>query len=322
MTSREIVKRAIHFQNPPRIPYNFDSNRTPEDGVTYGEDMMWVSAQMRPIVNGENEWGVVYETMDDSFGEPKKFPLEGKEDLEGYIFPDFSEDWRYDVMRKQIEENQREKYILGMLPNGIFQHMLDLFGFMDFMMNIGCNIELIEELADRLCDSAVTAAKKMAECGVDGIITIDDLALQDRMMISMAAFVEVFKPRFQRLYDVCHSLGLDTFIHCCGYTIDMIEHLIDAGCDVVNLDQQDNMGIWNLSKRYKGRICFYCPLDIQRTLDLDQQGIDERVVEMIAAFADKSGGFIAKTYPQPRAINMSDDYLKMMTEAFKRHGVV
>lgn len=86
MTSREIVKRAIHFQNPPRIPYNFDSNRTPEDGVTYGEDMMWVSAQMRPIVNGENEWGVVYETMDDSFGEPKKFPLEGKEDLEGYIF--------------------------------------------------------------------------------------------------------------------------------------------------------------------------------------------------------------------------------------------
>ncbi len=38
MTSREIVKRAVRFQDPPRIPYNFDSNRT-ENGITYGEDM-------------------------------------------------------------------------------------------------------------------------------------------------------------------------------------------------------------------------------------------------------------------------------------------
>lgn len=55
---------------------------------------------------------------------------------------------------------------------------------------------------------------------------------------------------------------------------------------------------------------------------LERQGIDERVMEMIAAFASKSGGFIAKTYPQPRAINMSDNYLKMMTDAFKRYQVV
>lgn len=322
MTSREIVKRAIHFQYPPRIPYNFDSNRTPVDGITYGEDMMWVFAQMRAAADGENEWGVIYEAIGDSFGEPKKFPLEGKEDLEGYNFPDFSEDWRYDEMRAQIEENHGEKYVLGMLPNGIFQHMIDLFGFMDFMMNIGCNIELVEELADRLCDSAIAAAGKMAECGVDGIITIDDLALQDRMMIKMETFVRVFKPRFERLYKVCHDLGMDTFIHCCGYTLDMIEHLIEAGADVVNLDQQDNMGIWNLSARYKGRICFFCPLDIQRTLDMDKKEIEDRVREMIEAFADKSGGFIAKTYPQPRAIHMSDAYLKMVTDAFKKYQVL
>ena len=42
MTSRELVKAAIHFKTPERIPYNFDSNRTPQDGKYYGEDMMWV----------------------------------------------------------------------------------------------------------------------------------------------------------------------------------------------------------------------------------------------------------------------------------------
>lgn len=320
MKSREIVKRAIHFQNPPRIPYNFDSNRTPEDGISYGEDMMWVFAEMKPMENGINEWGVGYETLDDSFGEPKVFPLEEKEDLEGYVFPDFSEEWRYEKMRKQIRENNGEKYVLGMLPNGIFQHMIDLFGFMDFMLNLGANLELVEELADRLCDCAITAARKMAECGVDGIITIDDLALQDSMMMKMETFIQVFKPRFQKLYDVCHELNVDTFIHSCGYTIDLLEHLIEAGVQVVNLDQQDNMGIWNLSERYKDRVCFYCPLDIQRTLQMNQEEIEDRVKEMIRAFASEKGGFIAKTYPQPRAINISDTYMQTMTDAFKKYG--
>ena len=56
--------------------------------------MIWVFATRRPKVNGVDEWGVVYESIGESFGEPKVFPLEGKETLDGYTFPDFSEDWR------------------------------------------------------------------------------------------------------------------------------------------------------------------------------------------------------------------------------------
>lgn len=319
MKSREIVKRAIHFQDPPRIPYNFDSNRTPVDGISYGEDMLWVFATPKETGSEEDEWGVVYQAMGESFGEPKVFPLEGAESLDGYTFPDFSEDWRYNEMRRQIEENKGEKYVLGMLPTGLFQRMIDLFGFVDFMTNVAAEPELIQETCSKLCDIAIASARKMSECGVDGIITIDDTALQYSLMISMDAFREIFVPEFRRLYSECHKLGLDCFIHSCGYTLDIIEELIKAGCDVVNLDQQDNMGIDKLSERYRGRICFYCPLDIQRTLDMDQKGIEERVKQMIQAFATPHGGFIAKTYPQPRAVGMSDAYLKMMTDAFKRY---
>ncbi|MFQ9797933.1 MAG: hypothetical protein ACLR23_02390 [Clostridia bacterium] len=83
--------------------------------------MIWVSATRRPKVNRVDEWGVVYESIGESFGEPKVFPLEGKETLDGYTFPDFSEDWRYEAMRKTIAENVEEKYVLGMLPNGLFR---------------------------------------------------------------------------------------------------------------------------------------------------------------------------------------------------------
>ena len=38
-----------------------------------------------------------------------------------------AEDWRYEEMRKIIRENNGDKYVLGMLPVGLFQHMIDLF---------------------------------------------------------------------------------------------------------------------------------------------------------------------------------------------------
>lgn len=320
MTSRECVKKAIHFGAPERIPVNFDSNRTPIDGQQYGEDMLWVFATQRPLTaDGKNEWGVVYEAAGESFGEPKVFPLSDAETLDGYAFPDFTEDWRYEKMRAQIAENNRaeNRYVLGMLPHGIFQHMIDLFSFEGFMINAGCNLALVKETAERLCDSAIACAEKMRACGVDGIITIDDTALQDRLMLSMETFNSVFLPSFARLYDRCHALGLDTFLHSCGYTLDILERLIPAGCDVVNLDQQDNMGLAELSRRFQGRVCFYCPIDIQRTLSFSNAEIVARVDQTVRALGMPQGGFIAKTYPQPRAVGMTDVYLKTMTDAFK-----
>ena len=321
--TRELVKRAIKFQNPPRVPYNFDSNRTPDNGEKYGEDMLWVFLSGKDsIVTADgkiDEWGCLWETMSASFGEPKVFPLEGKEDLSSFKIPDFTEPWRYVKLKKEIEDNKREKYVLAMLPHGLFQHMLHLFGFMDFMLNMGCNQELIEELCSKLCDSAIKVVDIMADCGVDGIITIDDTALQDRPMISMNSFNQIFKPYFKKLYNACRLRGLDTFMHSCGYTIDIIEELIEVGLDVINLDQQDNMGISKLSQRYKGRICFYCPLDIQTTLLMKEDEIAHRVKEMVEAFATEKGGFIAKTYPQPTAIEASDEYMHIMCEEFKKY---
>ena len=66
----------------------------------------------------------------------------------------------------------------------------------------------------------------MAALGVDGIITIDDTALQDRLMISIEKFREIFIPRFKKMYQHIHDYGMDTFIHSCGYTLDLIEEFI------------------------------------------------------------------------------------------------
>lgn len=324
MTSRELVKAAIHFKTPERIPYNFDSNRTPQDGKYYGEDMMWVFVESKPPIDGKNEWGVIYKSVDESFGEPKYFPLKecgNSDDLKAYKFPKFNQDWRYKRMEDQIRNNVKEKYVLGMLPCGLFQHLIDLFGFEDFLVNTAVNQEIIEKAVDQLLEINLEVIDKMAALGVDGIITIDDTALQDRLMISIEKFREIFIPRFKKMYQHTHDYGMDTFIHSCGYTLDLIEEFIQAGCDVINLDQQDNMGIEEISRRYKGRICFFCPLDIQRTLSLNREELFQKAEQMIRLFSTQNGGFIAKAYPQPRSIGITDKYLKDTADAFKYLGV-
>ena len=77
------------------------------------------------------------------------------------------------------------------------------------------------------------------------------------------------------------------------------------------------MGLEELSRRYLGRVCFYCPMDIQRTLQFDREEIFARAEKMVRLLSTAEGGFIAKTYPQPRAIGMSDEYLQNVTDAFK-----
>ena len=91
--------------------------------------------------------------------------------------------------------------------------------------------------------------------------------------------------------------------------------------DVLQIDQQDNMGIDELSKRYKGRICFFCPVDIQTTLPSGTFAqIEAAVRHQIEAFSTNAGGFMAKTYPQPDSIQIPEANTKFMCECFKKYG--
>ena len=118
-----------------------------------------------------------------------------------------------------------------------------------------------------------------------------------------------------------HRRGMHFISHTCGGILDIIEDFIEIGVDVVQIDQQDNMGIDELARRYAGRICFFCPVDIQTTLPVGTwPQIEAKAKHLMKAFGSRGGGFMAKTYPQPEAINIPEANTKFMCEVFKRYG--
>jgi uroporphyrinogen-III decarboxylase len=109
------------------------------------------------------------------------------------------------------------------------------------------------------------------------------------------------------------------WLHSCGHVNDVVGEWIDCGLDVVNLQQPRNLGIEEMGRRYRGRICFQSLCDIQATLPF---GTDEEVRAEAALLLDHwatpEGGFILSDYGDGEAIGVPIGKKRVMLEAFAR----
>ena len=109
--------------------------------------------------------------------------------------------------------------------------------------------------------------------------------------------------------------------HCCGQVREYMEMFVEAGCDVLQLDQPTLMGIEWLGERYGGRICFWNCIDIQTTIgsgDLD--AIDDEAHRQVWHLGRHGGGFMVKAYQQPASVGMTADQAQRQFDAFRRYA--
>ncbi|MFW6162702.1 MAG: uroporphyrinogen decarboxylase family protein [Planctomycetota bacterium] len=319
MTSRELVERAVRFRGPERVP-----RELPEP---WGSDFVHVGAgpdpNWSPSAEGEDEWGCVWKKLgegDHTMGQVKGHPLADYARLDDFPFPDYDVPARYEKARERIRE-AGDKFILAGAPV-TFIHRLDyLRGNANAMTDPYLHPEELGRLLDVMADAAIQAIEHFAQLGVHGIISCDDWGLQDRLFIHPDTFRTFFKPRYARVYAAARKHGMLTFLHSCGYIVEILEDLIEAGLDVIQMDQQENMGTATLGERFGGRLAFWCPVDIQQTMirgSLDDiRAYARRLIETLGRF---DGGFIAKWYPSPQAVGHTPERIAAMAEAFVEHG--
>ena len=296
MTAREVVRRAITFQSPDRLPRNFPA--------AYGDDFAGVgmtpSPDMRPSkVSGVDEWGGVWENIGvSSLGEVKEFPLKSWDDFATLKVPDVTEERRWSQI-PGARERAGDKF---MLAGGVslYERPHFLRGLENLWVDIIAERENLEKLLDLLADMNVAAIARYRVAQPDGYMFCDDWGVQDKLMISPRHWREIWKPRYRRVFAAAHEAGMLTLLHSCGHIVDIIDDLIEIGLDVIQLDQQENMGLDLLSQRFAGRIAFWCPVDIQATMCQGSLDDIRRYCWTLAEkFASRKGGFIPKWYGDP-----------------------
>jgi uroporphyrinogen-III decarboxylase len=179
----------------------------------------------------------------------------------------------------------------------------------------------MRHLLNRLADIAIDAIDNFARIGAHGFCSADDWGLQDRPMVRPEVFEEFWAPVYHRVYSHAHELGMLNFLHSCGHIADLLPHFIDAELDVIQMDQQQNMGVEHLASRFGGKLTFWCPVDIQNTMvqgSLDDIRAYARL--LMDSFGSFDGGFIAQWYASPAAVGHPEDKIKAMCDEFVEYG--
>jgi len=300
LKSKERVKRAIKFQGPDRIPlrYAFDPERSDIVGVGYAPAKYW-SGEME----GEDEWGCVWDKLGgravSSFGQVKIHPIKTLEDYKIYEFPDPCAPGRFDHLQEEIEK-YRDKYIAASMGFHDFNRLMFLRGMENLFEDLIFNKDVVIEFLKKLVDWQIEIIKQYLKFDIDGIWFGDDWGTQKSLMIAPSLWREIFKPEYKRQFDLIHSYRKDVIFHSCGYVWDIIDDLIEIGVNAFNFNQplifskNGESGIDRLSREFGGKVCFICPLDMQRTLI--EGTYDEMLNEakhLIKALGKFNGGFIA-----------------------------
>lgn len=313
MNSRELVIRTVRFQSPQRLPFDL-----PEP---YGSDFYWTGLNPSPDdrpsgISGYDEWGAYWQNFGFShLGEVKDYPLKDWKDFDKLHIPDIHDPKRWTCI-EGMREKAGEKFILA---NGlsIYERVHFIRGLHNTWTDIYDNPEKLGELIDILVDMNIAAIERYALAGADGYIFCDDWGLQNRLMISPAKWREIWKPRYSRIFTAAHNHGLLTFLHSCGYIVDILDDLIEIGLDAVHMDQQENMGVDLLGERFGGRLTFFAPVDIQKTMvygSMDE--IRAYARRMAVVLGRPEGGFIPRWYSDPKGAGHTAEALKAMCEEF------
>ena len=103
----------------------------------------------------------------------------------------------------------------------------------------------------------------------------------------------------------------------------MVGGLIDAGIDLLQFDQPDLHGIDTLAGyQDRARITFWCPVDIQTTLQTrDEDTIRRKTREMLRKLWKGRGGFVAGHYGDDASIGLDPKWQACACDEFLREGI-
>ena len=269
-----------------------------------------------------DEWGNIWGRIDStSKGEVVKGVLEDVEDYDTYEFPDFSNPRDYQTVVECKAQNP-DKWIIGSIPGFTFNIARKLFRLENYFIKLMLDTEKIHKLHDRIDELLIDMIRNYAIAGVDSIMFPEDWGTQTQTLINPKLWYEEFFPRFQRLCGIAHEFGIKVFMHSCGAIGAIIPGLIDAGVDLLQFDQPTLHGIDNLaSYQEKAKITFWCPVDIQKTLQTrDEQKIRVEAKELLDKLWKGRGGFIAGYYSDNASIGLDPVWQQYACDEFIKKG--
>jgi uroporphyrinogen decarboxylase len=338
VTHRERVLRAINFQNPDKIPLAVgvdlpelfrygqrfldlcqkypndfsapDSLKIPErDEAHYRPD----GTYYREYTDG---WGSEWVSLEQGFsGEVVRPVLDDWSKLKTLKSPPVPDSSPADRKRlREAMKKQKETYVGLMYGGCLFQTMMDVRGMENCLMDIASDCEEIYILADLQLQRMLTTIEIALEAGVDVVRFADDWGTQTGLFINPASWRKIFKPRYQKMFDLVRQGGAIPWMHSCGMTMEIIPDWIEMGLKVLE-PQLGCMNMRELQRLTAGKLCIDGSLDFQKILPFGTpEQVRGYISEVTSIFGSPQGGFIYQLYLCDSSVENAEAALRTIYE--------
>lgn len=317
-TPYEVVRRAIEFDHPDRLPMRFASlGRSDTHGVGWNQ----IGTGDHRYRETVDEWGCTWRRTEmANMGQVKGHPLADWSALDTYPWPDPHDPKFYEGVEAKFE-GAADTYVTTGIFMLLFERMHALHGFQQTLEDLYLDRERMAVLADRIVAFDLGVIEEMsARFGrrIHGFTFTDDWGTEQATFVSPAFWDDFFRPRYGRIFEACHAAGWHVWMHTCGKVNGIVESLIEIGLDVINLQQPRALGIEEMGQRFRGRICFESLCDIQATLPRgDEVAIRDEARLLIDEWSTPAGGFILSDYGDGAAIGVPLRTKETMLAAFR-----
>jgi uroporphyrinogen decarboxylase len=315
MDRKERTKKAVHFGGPDCVPVlHFNSGREESDII-----LIDVVKHFEGPEKDRSEWGFQWERQDGTMGQPKARLIEHWDALDAMSLPDPLDPDRFATVEPTMKCYGDRYYVASLVLSG-FTVMHALRGFTSTLEDLYLDRENLDRLADIIFGFEEDIIRQLPALGFDAVAFFDDWGTQDSLMISPAMWRDFFAPRYQRQFDLAHSLGLDVYFHSCGWVKPILGDFITLEVDILNISQPNLFDIEALGREFAGKVCFMCPVSYQTTaISGTSEEIYSEAYRLITNLGRPNGGFIGYV-EEYSSIGMPEENYQYCVEAFKKYG--
>ncbi len=335
MDSRERVKRAIHFQDPDRIPISHAV--LPAAQLKWGAQLADILAEFREDFGwdymedlqpedypaqykaGRNrdDFGTTWKTeILGVCGIPVEWPIPDLKRYEAFQWPE-------DFTAGPPDGRQYSGHMLGYDPRWYargawityFEQLQQLRGMQNLFMDLAHETTGLLSLMDDLLAFNLRWIERWTNLEYEGLQFADDWGSQKNLMIHPEQWRRLFKPRYAVMFEKTHRAGMQVWFHSDGKINAILPDLVEIGADVINC-QARLVGFDWIAANLRGKVAFRTDIDRQSFLPFGTpEQVREEVCRTLEACGTPHGGLIACG---EIGIDVPLENIRAMYEAFSR----
>lgn len=176
-----------------------------------------------------------------------------------------------------------------------FLQLCDLRGYENLLFDMMDEEPKLVELIEQLEAFNLALVHRFVKSGCTAMLYPEDLGMQVGPMLSPEFFRTYIKPSYQRLMQPARDAGIPIHMHSDGDLHTLVDDIVDAGVEVINLQDLVN-GIDWIAEKFRGKVCVDLDIDRQKITPYGSPGeIDALIREEVSKIATPEGG-LCMTY--------------------------